>query len=230
MVVRNDQILPRQENATYEPLGCFTEGNGVRALGAASLVNYTTMTVEICAGFCTPTYILFGLEFGGECYCADVFGNGSVAAPATDCNFPCGGDANETCGAGNRLNVFSTTGTAPAPPAHVLTVGDYTRVGCVTEGNGTRALSDATEVDYSTTGMTVEKCAAFCSAGGFALMGVEFGGECYCGDETEYASSGSVAAPDSDCNILCAGDAEEFCGAGDRLDFYQANASAPTRL
>lgn len=208
---------------TYSYLGCYTEGTGVRALGAANTVNYTTMTVEACASFCTPTYSLFGLEYGGECWCANVFGTGAVAAPDTDCSFDCGGNAAEKCGAGNRLSVYSTTPTAPAEPVHVATAGGYTRFGCYTEGNGTRALADFQEVDYSTTGMTVEKCATFCGGHSSALFGVEYGGECYCGSEAPFAASGSVAAPDSDCNMLCNGSPSEFCGAGNRLDIYRVN-------
>jgi hypothetical protein len=187
------------------------------------------MTVETCATFCTSTYSLFGLEYGGECWCANGFGNGAITAPATDCNFPSAGNATETCGAGNRLSVYNTAGAAPAPPAHVITAGAYTRFGCYTEGNGTRALSDFQEVDYSNTGMTVEKCATFCTSHSSALMGVEHGGECYCGDETEFATSWSVAAPDSDCNMLCDGNPSEFCIAGNRLDIYRSNSTAPAR-
>ncbi|TVY37646.1 putative fungistatic metabolite [Lachnellula subtilissima] len=224
MSIRNDKLPVRQASA-YSYLGCYTEGTDVRALGAASATNYTTMTVEKCASFCTPTYTLFGLEFGGECWCADVLGNGAVAAPATECNFACDGNATETCGASDRLNIYTTAGAAPAPPAHVLTAGAYSRIGCYTEGNGTRALSGATEVDYSTTGMTVEKCAAFCTTHGSALMGVEYGGECYCGGEAAFDASGSLAAPDADCDMLCNGSPSEFCGAGDRLDIYRSNST-----
>lgn len=52
----------------YYSWGCYTEGTNVRALGEASLVNYTSMTVEICANFCLvqQSQIFFGLEYGGE--------------------------------------------------------------------------------------------------------------------------------------------------------------------
>ncbi|TVY83801.1 putative fungistatic metabolite [Lachnellula suecica] len=227
MSIRNNKLSLRQAPA-YTYLNCYTEGEGVRALGAASTSNYTTMTVEVCAAFCTPTYSLFGLEYGGECWCANEIGNGAVVAPVTDCNFPCAGSANETCGAGNRLSVYTTAGAAPAPPVHVLTAGAYTRFGCYTEGNGTRALADFQEVDYSTTGMTVEKCATFCAGNASPLFGVEYGGECYCGNEAAFVVSGSTAAPDSDCGMLCDGNPGEYCGAGNRLDIYRNNATTAT--
>jgi hypothetical protein len=70
----------------------------VRALGAFNSVSHTTMTVEECAGLCASTYTLFGLEYGEECWCANVFGTGSVSAPEADCSFPCAGNAAELCG------------------------------------------------------------------------------------------------------------------------------------
>lgn len=141
----------------------------------------------------------------------------------------------QTIGGSDRLSVYSTTTTTPpSPPAHVPTAGPYTRIGCYTEGNGTRALSGATKIDYSTT--TVETCATFCNTEGFAVMGVEYGGvsgasalfeldtdnkqECYCGSEASFAASGSVLAPETECNMLCAGSPSEFCGSGNRLDTY----------
>jgi hypothetical protein len=125
-------------------------------------------------------------------------------------------------GAGNRLSVYSTASVAPAAPEHVLTASPYTRLGCYTEGNGTRALSGAQEINY--TSMTVEKCSTFCDVGSYTVMGVEFGGECYCGSKISFAASGSTLAPDTDCNMLCGGSSEEFCGAGNRLDTYHIAA------
>ena len=47
---------------TYTWVGCYTEATNSRALSSATLVNYTTMTVEICAAFCAP-YSMFGVEY-----------------------------------------------------------------------------------------------------------------------------------------------------------------------
>jgi hypothetical protein len=174
------------------------------------------MTVEICASFCLPTYTLFGLEYGGECWCGDSFGTGAVAAPQTDCSFPCGGNASETCGAGNRLSVYTTASTAIVP-VHAPSVGNYTWNGCHTEGNGTRALTSASDIDY--VHMTVQICAAFCYP--YLVFGVEYAGECYCGNLDELNASGSVPAPTTDCNFVCAGNSSEYCGGSGRLDLYQ---------
>ena len=39
----------------------------------------------------------------------------------------------------------------------------------------------------------------------------------YCGNSF---SQGSVAAPNSDCSMLCPGNVAEYCGAGNRLSVY----------
>lgn len=86
-----------------------------------------------------------------------------------------------------------------------------------------RALTGASFA-YDT--MTLESCAANCTAAGnFAYFGVEYARECYCGNSLAASSS---EAPDSECNMLCAGDATEYCGAGNRLELYAKPSSGGT--
>lgn len=94
----------------YNYMGCYTEGNGVRALAAASYPNDTN-TIEVCVAACSP-YMYAGAEYGRECWCADSFGTGSVIAPDSDCSMTCAGDQVEYCGAGNRLSVYIRNGTS----------------------------------------------------------------------------------------------------------------------
>ena len=67
------------------------------------------MTLEMCYSDCAPAgYKYWGVEYGGECYCGNAFGAGSVLAPEGDsgCSFECPGNALEFCGAGDRLSVY----------------------------------------------------------------------------------------------------------------------------
>ena len=41
-----------------------------------------------------------------ECYCGVVIGNDTYAAPASECDMACKGDASQTCGGRQRLNLF----------------------------------------------------------------------------------------------------------------------------
>ena len=83
----------------------------------------------------------------------------------------------------------------------------------MTEATNARALSSSVLVNYTT--MTLETCSTFCN--GFAYFGVEYFGECYCGNQF---NAGSVNATESDCSFICPGDPLEFCGAGNRLSSY----------
>jgi hypothetical protein len=61
--------------------------------------------------------------------------------------------------------------------------------------------------------MTVESCIAFC-APDYIYAGVEYASQCYCDNEIE---NGATNATLSDCNMACAGNANETCGAGKAL-------------
>lgn len=90
-------------NWTYN--GCHTEATSTRALNSLHYVNYTSMTLELCAITCKG-YKFFGVEYGGECYCGNSFQAGSTVVGDSDCGFACPGDKREFCGAGNRLSCF----------------------------------------------------------------------------------------------------------------------------
>lgn len=86
---------------------CATETAGVRALAADGFAA-DTMTLEACALYC-DAYAYFGTEYGRECYCGAGLNAGSVEAPASDCSMACAANANNFCGNGNRLSVYSKT-------------------------------------------------------------------------------------------------------------------------
>ncbi|KAK0638658.1 hypothetical protein B0T16DRAFT_228203 [Cercophora newfieldiana] len=211
----------------YAFAGCWTEGTGTRALSGPAFA-YDGMTLETCMTNCTG-FDLWGTEYGRECYCANNLHSTSQRAPPEDCNMLCSGDPTEYCGAGNRIELYSTTATrsttaTPTPtPTGTLsrkpTVGPYALVGCQTEATTGRALTGAMYADGS---MTLESCATFCSS--FTYFGVEYSRECFCGNSL---SAGSVPAPQSDCSMTCAGDRFEYCGAGNRLELYKL-ATEPT--
>ncbi|KAK4213652.1 WSC domain-containing protein [Rhypophila decipiens] len=85
--------------------GCYTEANGQRALSDVSFYN-DAMSLEKCAAVCHG-YAWFGVEYGRECYCGNTLNKGSVPAAPAECNFPCPGKLSQTCGAGNRLSLYS---------------------------------------------------------------------------------------------------------------------------
>ncbi|KAI1827931.1 heme peroxidase [Xylaria intraflava] len=117
----------------------------------------------------------------------------------------------------------TVTGTAAVgTPYHRKALGNYTLVGCNTESTvvGVRALSGASFV-YD--GMTLESCMGNCT--GFYYWATEFGRECYCGNKVDPSSSNVTLA---ECNMVCSGDATEYCGAANRLELYVTTGTIPT--
>jgi hypothetical protein len=51
----------------YNYIGCYTEGNGIRALEGAAFYDYPAMTLEECLKDCNG-YEWWGVEYGGECW------------------------------------------------------------------------------------------------------------------------------------------------------------------
>ncbi|KAL2266404.1 hypothetical protein VTJ83DRAFT_5756 [Remersonia thermophila] len=211
----------------YVFVSCWTEGSGVRALSEAAFA-YDEMTLESCMNNCTG-YTYWATEYGRECFCGNSLHPSSSEAPLADCNMPCAGDPFEYCGAGNRLQLYSTTAaptatsTATSTPTGVLshkpTVGAYTFVGCQTEAAAGRALTGKPVL--ATDDLTLEACEAYCT--GFEYFGAEYGRECFCGNSL---AAGSVEAPLSDCSMLCAGNPLQYCGAGNRLELYRLSSSS----
>ncbi|KAH6626212.1 heme peroxidase [Chaetomium sp. MPI-SDFR-AT-0129] len=223
-------VKPTVGGYTFQ--ACWTEGTGSRALTGASFA-YDTMTLESCMTNCTAGgFDYFATEYARECYCGNSLHATSSEAPSPDdCNMLCAGDPSEFCGAGNRLELYSTTATrttsaTPAPTATLArkeVVGGYRLVGCQKESSilGVRALSGMPVLAVD--GLTLEGCAVYC--GGWEYFGAEYGRECYCGNTI---NGDSVPAAQGDCSMTCAGDPFEYCGAGDRLELYRLASATAT--
>ncbi|KAI0246523.1 copper radical oxidase [Lactifluus subvellereus] len=97
----------------------------------------------------------------------------------------------------------------------------WTSLGCYTDDVAARTLTSA---EYTNaTDMTVEKCVNFCKDQYFIYAGVEYGEECYCGNEI---SNGSEPTSAGNCSMVCSGDSYESCGGPNRLNLYNFNFTA----
>ena len=172
--------------------GCFTDSVADRTL--ANLVNTagggSVMTVELCTTACgSAGYSLAGAEYGGQCFCDNTYINGDLASDQTICNMKCNGDPTSFCGGAGAMNLYSFGGATPVsaiPPAATsiqpvkpVLPSSWTALGCYTDTNGQRALTNF--FTNPNGGMTVEVCIGLCANNGYSIAGVEYGGECYCG-------------------------------------------------
>jgi hypothetical protein len=240
---------PATVNGIWTWYGCRTEATNMRALSLATFAA-DTMTLEACGTFCAAgSYTYFGTEYARECYCGNSFNPGSVPAPATDCSFECMGNSLEYCGAGQRLSVYTMNGVSQSPslsgsstsstssisaspsptgPQTVTTLAGWNYLGCYTEATTGRALNGIL-LPIPAAVTDVETCAAACSA--YTYFGVEYGQECYCGDFLNAGSVNSITVPNSNpCNIVCANNANEYCGGRSVLNLYQVAISSSSTL
>jgi hypothetical protein len=135
---------------------------------------------------------------------------------------PCSGDPTEMCGAGDILSIYNignlTVYQAPASQSTNLP-RSWTYQGCYTDNvNNKRALIWQSIL---TNNNTATSCLNLCAEYGYMAAGMEYGDECYCGDESTRVAAGSTKAPETDCQVSCSGDANYYCGGGSRLSYYR---------
>lgn len=158
---------PQVSGATY--LGCYTDLVGAldshRVLPDYNTISFS-MTVEKCSQIMAD-YNYFGVEYSNECWGAVSLAPGTIKVSDADCNFECPGDKNETCGAANRINIYShqaagsvstvyvtlpaSTITATATPSTVTA----TPAGCTATPTPLTTLPQWNTYDYSGAGMYI---------------------------------------------------------------------------
>jgi hypothetical protein len=162
------------------------------------------VTVASCISACSGSGFPYaGVEYGNECWCGTAVPSGTTGG--LQASMPCAGDSTQYCGGSNALQVYHGT---PVPV--VLSTG-FTNGVCVKGStSGARTLS----VSIPTTAtMTITECATACAS--YTYYGVEYGNECYCGNEFTVGTAFS-----SSCNMPCAGDSQQKCGGPDALNIY----------
>ncbi|KAH6627932.1 WSC domain-containing protein [Chaetomium tenue] len=200
---------------SFEYVGCFTDDNDNRSLRGRAHFD-PAMTLEKCAGLCAA-YAYFGVEFGSQCYCGADPEPTAVEVPQAECAMRCGGAYDSVCGDAGRLNVF-TSRDCRDDPVNMPVVAGFVYKSCWVDDVAARVL---TGKEVRADDMTVEVCAGACQ--GFRYFGVEYGRECYCGDEL----AGAPASEDQ-CSEVCMGDAIQWCGAAGRLNVYEVASTTTT--
>jgi len=99
-----------------------------------------------------------------------------------------------------------------------VTSSGWAYQGCAADDYFVRTLTGAST---SSDSMTVKTCAAFCESKGFALAGLEYARECYCGDEYSAEDRAPKTGVLGACAVPCSGAADEICGAAGALSVYK---------
>ncbi|EJD34222.1 WSC-domain-containing protein, partial [Auricularia subglabra TFB-10046 SS5] len=116
----------------------------------------------------------------------------------------------------------TTNPTKPAPTT--AAVSGFTSLGCFVDSQSARTLRGTAL--FSAGNMTPATCASRCKSAGFKFAGVEYGKECFCGNEIVNQKK----AADAVRSTACAGDAKARCGAGNRINIYQSTAATSARV
>ncbi|KAF2495129.1 WSC domain-containing protein [Lophium mytilinum] len=93
-------------------------------------------------------------------------------------------------------------------------------IGCGTDDAGSRTLNGP---QTSGPKMTVETCVDFCKGKGSKYAGVEYSGECYCGNSIA-ADRAPVKGVAGNCLMKCNGNTNEICGGAAAISLYQTCA------
>ncbi|EDQ99397.1 uncharacterized protein LACBIDRAFT_335035 [Laccaria bicolor S238N-H82] len=160
---------------------------------------FTSTTVENCINVCSAAnYIRAGLVAGSQCWCGNVIKPGNSGVSEGLCSAACTGNATEVCGV-----------------AHVRLCRDIPSA---------RTLHHLEERSDS---MTVQRCLDACLAQDFALAGLEYGSECWCGNADMYGRH-RITPASSACNFPCAGNPVQICGGANGLNIYDRSGKGLT--
>ena len=148
-------------------------------------------------------------EYGSECYCGNKINAAQGAVVATDgrCKLPCAGDGSQICGGSYGLSLY--------------TLG-LPYVGCAVDTAGAGGARTLSGPQFTAPDMTIGKCLSACGTD-YALAGVEYGSECYCGSP----STPLTLVDPSACNTKCKGASDQNCGGTWRLSVYNNTAYIP---
>ncbi|KAJ3072470.1 hypothetical protein HDU98_003546 [Podochytrium sp. JEL0797] len=86
-------------------------------------------------------------------------------------------------------------------------------LGCFTDGANARVLPTQ---QWNLGSLAIETCLKACTASGFRYAGVEFGVECYCGNQPPLAAVGGSTA----CTMACSGNSAEICGGSAAISVF----------
>ncbi|KPI43427.1 putative fungistatic metabolite [Cyphellophora attinorum] len=231
----------------FQSLGCYTEGSGVRALTVQPNSNNTILgCLSACVG-----YKYSGVEYGGQCFCGNSLGAGSVSASASDCSMTCNNNQTEYCGGPSRLNMYasgslpsSSSSANPSSTGSTLTSNFASTATSISSSQTTTttvaipgtptpvpsALSFR-YVDCYSEGSGTRALADKATAS--SSMTAEICASFCTGYQymaTEYSSEcycgntllgGSAVVTDGRCSMTCSGNSGTICGGPNGLSLYQ---------
>eukprot|EP00879_Flechtneria_rotunda_P010453 GHRR01010929.1.p1 GENE.GHRR01010929.1~~GHRR01010929.1.p1 ORF type:complete len:962 (+),score=236.94 GHRR01010929.1:64-2949(+) len=194
-------------------LGCWNDNGASRAVPIA-LKASPTMTVEECANLAWAAktrYNVFAVQYGGECYAGK---NETLAmryGPANNCNSACYADPAGTCGGGLANSLYRLPYREPLPPVAAPTGQNWTYKGCYQDSLGGQIRRVPAALGTNDGEMTPSKCAELALAQEYTVFALQFGGECFGGNDLDFATELGVLDEER-CSMGCSGNPDQTCG------------------
>ncbi|GAC95998.1 hypothetical protein PHSY_003576 [Pseudozyma hubeiensis SY62] len=239
------QTAPSSGN--YQFVDCVSDAQQNRSLSGAAYTSSTAMSVDSCVSFCSQRgFSLAGVEYAQECYCGNALG-AAAQFNQTGCSMTCKGNRNQYCGGPSRLNLYALNGNVNGgvpPPASTTTTASAFSTSTASGSSSSSSTASSTSsaaaptstvpsntaykgcysdstvrraLPFSAKGGTVQACRSACTSAGYSIAGLEYYGECWCGNAL---AGGSSIQPDTDCNLPCNADSSQICGGSNRLSVY----------
>ena len=167
-----------------------------------------TMTPSKCINYCSSfepgTYDYAGLR-DNTCYCDKDSIDQFPKVPDQDCNFPCPGNPNTSCGGEGKMTVYETS----KQTLLFEQTPYYTDRLCV-QGNPMKH-----SIRFSAE-LTPDMCFEQCESAQYKYAGLSNGVECDCADEIDDLHKVIKMM----CNTPCRGDPDELCGGDGYMDLF----------
>ncbi|XP_065221879.1 uncharacterized protein LOC135846612 isoform X2 [Planococcus citri] len=200
--------------------GCYIDQKNYPTLDGIKEKFEKTLTPQVCIETCKfKGYAFSGVESGKECYCSHSYPTIYAKAEERECNMPCSGSRNNSCGGLLRIAVYDTG--IPHPQALV----DKYYIGCYKDDvPGSKLLEGTTENMEGYLSPIV--CYKQCLLTGFLFFGLTITSDetekCLCSDKNPLKS---LLTDDKECQRKCTGDSNKVCGDAWRVATYRTGLS-----
>jgi hypothetical protein len=239
--------LDRDGRAYWRYAGCYKDAGPSRILALQLYYSAQTENGK-CAEDCQRHgYTVTGTQYEGECWCGSVLPEEGKKSEEGRCAYLCKGDYTQYCGGdGAYLSIFydsrkwnstdpglgpgmtssmdASTASAAVSSCSTSVCGGgtptpapsgFSSLGCYVEPSGARLLP--VDLLYSLD-MTPGLCRDHCVSNNHHYAGVEYGGECWCGDLLPPTAQ---TVPENRCAIACPGDSGSSCGGSNALEIWR---------
>ncbi|WWD04019.1 hypothetical protein V865_002082 [Kwoniella europaea PYCC6329] len=116
----------------------------------------------------------------------------------------------------------ASTTSSSAPSATTSLPAGWVSRGCYVDSSSARVLDG--NVFESQSDMTYASCINICTGKGYSYAGLEYGSQCYCGNNLVKPTSVTTG-----CDKPCAGDSKALCGGYNRITVLQKTSTVKAR-